>query len=205
MVATGIGVSVLFMRLKIFILRFNPTYMSSYRALTKHPETNSYTWAEWRDDYFGPHHYGVRFDGENRWHDPKDKFLKVIDDEHEDWFEDRCPFMAKVETTKESGGHRIDMEFPEFWMKLIAAEFDRSVAGLLDDDDAVNNPAHYNDHPSGIECIEVTRHMSFNLGNAIKYLWRHGKKDPEKTIEDLRKAVFYIEDEIKRIEGGKDA
>jgi len=65
--------------------------------------------------------------------------------------------------------------------------------------DPVNNPNHYSDHPSGVECLTITRHMSFNIGNAIKYLWRHGKKDPEKTIEDLRKAIFYIEDEIKRL------
>jgi hypothetical protein len=65
--------------------------------------------------------------------------------------------------------------------------------------DPVNNPKHYNDHPSGIECIEVTRHMNFNIGNAVKYLWRHGKKDPMKTIEDLKKAKFYIQDEIKKL------
>ncbi len=148
--------------------------MSTYRALTKHPETNSYTWAEWRDDHFGPRHYGVRFDGENKWHDPKDKFLKVIDLAHEAWYQD--PIVKKSLT--------LDVNFTKRTLK---------------DQCPVNAPAHYNDHPSGVECIEITRHMSFNLGNAIKYLWRHGKKDPEKTIEDLRKAVFYIEDEIERL------
>lgn len=60
--------------------------------------------------------------------------------------------------------------------------------------DAVNNPTHYTSHPSGIECIDVTRHMSFNLGNATKYIWRCDlKKD---AIEDLRKAIFYLNDEI---------
>ena len=67
------------------------------------------------------------------------------------------------------------------------------------DKDPVNNPSHYK-HPSGIECIEVTRHMNFNIGNAMKYLWRHGKKDRKKTVEDLRKAVFYIQDEIKLLQ-----
>ena len=66
--------------------------------------------------------------------------------------------------------------------------------------DMVNHPTHYTSHPSGIEAIEVTRHMNFNLGNAMKYLWRAGIKDESKTIEDLRKAVFYINDEIKRLE-----
>lgn len=71
--------------------------------------------------------------------------------------------------------------------------------------DMVNHPPHYTSDPSGVECIEITRHRNFNVGNAIKYLWRAGlKKDAElidntKTIEDLRKAIFYIEDEIKRL------
>lgn len=62
--------------------------------------------------------------------------------------------------------------------------------------DKVNHPKHYNSHPSGIECIEIVRHMGFNLGNAIKYIWRCDLKDNE--IEDLKKAIFYISDEIKR-------
>jgi len=60
--------------------------------------------------------------------------------------------------------------------------------------DPVNHPKHYTNHPSGIECIEITEHMSFNLGNALKYIWRCDlKKD---AIEDLKKAKFYIEREI---------
>ena len=59
------------------------------------------------------------------------------------------------------------------------------------------NPQHYKQHPSGVECIQITEHMNFNLGNAIKYLWRAGLKgDP---VEDLEKAAWYIEREIKRI------
>lgn len=62
--------------------------------------------------------------------------------------------------------------------------------------DTVNHPAHYTAHPSGIECIEVTEHMSFNVGNAVKYLWRADLKgDP---IEDLRKAAWYVQREIER-------
>ena len=67
--------------------------------------------------------------------------------------------------------------------------------------DQVNHPAHYTAHPSGIEAIQITRHMNFNLGNAIKYIWRAGIKNEGKHIEDLKKAIFYINDEIKRIEG----
>ena len=71
--------------------------------------------------------------------------------------------------------------------------------------DSVNHPSHYNSHPSGIECIEIARHHNFNIGNSIKYLWRAGLKseegmeDTDKQIEDLNKAIWYINDEIKRI------
>lgn len=67
--------------------------------------------------------------------------------------------------------------------------------------DPVNHPAHYTSDPSGIECIQITRHRNFNVGNAIKYLWRAGLKDDKKRIEDLKKAIFYINDEIRRLEG----
>lgn len=63
--------------------------------------------------------------------------------------------------------------------------------------DLVNHPKHYNAHPSGIECIDIVRHESFNIGNAMKYIWRHkNKKNP---VEDLEKAIFYLQDEIKLI------
>ena len=62
--------------------------------------------------------------------------------------------------------------------------------------DVVNQPKHYTEHPSGIECIQVTEHMGFNLGNAIKYIWRCDlKKD---AIEDLKKAKWYIDREIDK-------
>ena len=64
--------------------------------------------------------------------------------------------------------------------------------------DPVKNPAHYTQHPSGIECIEVTRHYNFNIGNAIKYLWRHGLKDGNSSVQDLKKAIWYINDEINK-------
>jgi hypothetical protein len=67
--------------------------------------------------------------------------------------------------------------------------------------DLVNHPPHYTSDPSGVECIQITRHRNFNIGNAIKYLWRAGLKDDKKEIEDLRKALFYIQNEIDRLEG----
>jgi hypothetical protein len=65
--------------------------------------------------------------------------------------------------------------------------------------DVVDNPRHYTSHPSGVECIQVVEHMPFCLGNAMKYIWRAGLKDDEVT--DLRKAVWYLEREIRRRSG----
>jgi len=62
--------------------------------------------------------------------------------------------------------------------------------------DSVNHPPHYNTHPSGIECIEITRHMNFNLGNVVKYIWRADDKDD--PVENLEKAAWYLNDEITR-------
>jgi Protein of unknwon function (DUF3310) len=64
--------------------------------------------------------------------------------------------------------------------------------------DVVNHPPHYTAHPSGVECIQVTEHMNFCVGNAIKYLWRSDLKD--NPIEDLKKAVWYVNREIERRE-----
>lgn len=61
--------------------------------------------------------------------------------------------------------------------------------------DPVNKPKHYTSHPSGIECIQITEHMSFTVGNALKYIWR---ADLKNGIEDLEKAKWYIEREIAR-------
>jgi hypothetical protein len=62
--------------------------------------------------------------------------------------------------------------------------------------DMVNHPPHYKGHASGVECIEITRHMDFCLGNAVKYLFRREKKG--NLCEDLKKAVWYINQEIER-------
>jgi hypothetical protein len=71
--------------------------------------------------------------------------------------------------------------------------------------DQVNHPKHYTSDPSGIECIDITRHRNFNIGNAIKYLWRAGLKEDkdrkliDKQVEDLNKAIWYLVDEIHRL------
>lgn len=71
----------------------------------------------------------------------------------------------------------------------------------MKENDPVNHPAHYTSHPSGVECIQITRWMNFNLGNVIKYVWRAGNKG--NAIEDLKKARWYLDDEIKRREGSQ--
>lgn len=74
----------------------------------------------------------------------------------------------------------------------------------------VNHPDYYNSHPSGIECIDIIRHYCFDIGNAIKYLWRAGLKkeigldERQKEIEDLKKAIWYIKDRIKQLEDDKE-
>lgn len=62
--------------------------------------------------------------------------------------------------------------------------------------DLVNHPPHYTAHPSGVECIQITETMNFCLGNAVKYIWRADLKDD--AIEDLKKAVWYVNREIER-------
>ena len=67
---------------------------------------------------------------------------------------------------------------------------------VLEESDPVNHPPHYTQHPSGVECIQITEHMSFNLGNALKYIWRCDLKAD--AIKDLEKAIWYIEREIAK-------
>lgn len=66
--------------------------------------------------------------------------------------------------------------------------------------DPVNHPAHYTSHASGVECIQITEHMNFNLGNALKYIWRADLKAD--AMQDLQKAQFYIAREIERRKNG---
>jgi Protein of unknwon function (DUF3310) len=64
--------------------------------------------------------------------------------------------------------------------------------------DMVNHPKHYTAHPSGVECVDIAEYMTFNVGNAVKYLWRSGLKTKD-PIEDLKKAAWYIQREIERL------
>lgn len=96
-------------------------------------------------------------------------------------------------------------EFKEYFKKYTLPIKDSS-------NDRVNHPSHYTwlKELCDIEVIDITRHMNFNLGNVIKYVLRSGHKseqgmsDKQKTIEDLKKARFYIDDEIRRLENDKE-
>jgi hypothetical protein len=82
--------------------------------------------------------------------------------------------------------------------------------------DEIDHPKHYNSHPSGIECITVAEHHNFNIGNVLKYIWRAGMKAPVRpvgpgdvldvkswtraTLTDLKKARWYLDREIQRLE-----
>ena len=69
--------------------------------------------------------------------------------------------------------------------------------------DTVNYPPHYRAHASGVECIQITEHMNFCLGNAVKYIWRAGVKSSD-PVEDLSKAVWYLNREIQRLETAQE-
>ena len=87
--------------------------------------------------------------------------------------------------------------------RMIENELQRNNTGGEFDD--VQMPEHYNSHPSGVECIEICEHFNFNIGNAIKYLWRYAFK-PDK-VKELNKASWYVNKEINRLQdkmiGGK--
>lgn len=64
--------------------------------------------------------------------------------------------------------------------------------------DIINHPAHYTGVTAGIECIDIARHLNFQLGNALKYVWRAGKKGGSAMeLEDLKKALWYLQDSIQ--------
>lgn len=93
--------------------------------------------------------------------------------------------------------HRVGM-FQVYYREPYKLNADIAVAEATE----VDHPTHYTSHPSGVECIEITEHMNFNLGNAMKYIWRAGLKG--KRLTDLKKAIFYINREIARIQGANN-
>lgn len=94
---------------------------------------------------------------------------------------------------------------PGLDLVIVEYEGDEQKEEINSSEDRVGHPSHYTSHPSGVECIDITRHYCFDIGNAIKYLWRAGLKkeegisDRDKEIEDLEKAVWYIKDHIESL------
>lgn len=103
-------------------------------------------------------------------------------------------------TGPSSGDCYIDTDTGTFYVREKAwkakTAHDTAKNGVTDE---INNPSHYTQHPSGIECIQITEHMSFNLGNAMKYIWRCGEKGNGNEVKDLKKAIWYLNREISRI------
>ena len=81
-------------------------------------------------------------------------------------------------------------------LNQLCRDIDQEKEKQAHEPETVEHPHHYTAHPSGIECIDVAEHMSFNIGNAVKYLWRVDLKDD--PIENLRKARWYITRELER-------
>lgn len=113
-----------------------------------------------------------------------------------------------------------DSQWPVGVQAVYLSTLSKQVKPITCLNDAVNHPKHYNSNPSGVECIEVIRHMTFNVGNAVKYCWRAGLKvvsNPNAygsehlaqvaqklaKIEDLKKAIWYLQDEVTLLEGTK--
>lgn len=90
-------------------------------------------------------------------------------------------------------------EEPKRDCKAWACEFEPPKDHLLKMPEIINHPEHYTSHPSGVECITIAQHENFCVGSALKYLWRRNLKG--RQIEDLKKAIRYIEYEIERLEG----
>ena len=88
---------------------------------------------------------------------------------------------------------------PSCWNKYTIAAARHEATGAECWEATVNHPPHYTKHPSGIECIQITEHMGFCLGNVIKYVWRAGEKGNE--LADLHKARWYLDRHIAKLEG----
>jgi hypothetical protein len=92
----------------------------------------------------------------------------------------------------------ISPELRESLRKLDEKSMKVTMAETMSGPDDPINPDHYKNHPSKVECIQITEHFNFCRGNAIKYLWRAGEKGD--AIEDLKKARWYVDREIQRLE-----
>ena len=101
--------------------------------------------------------------------------------------------MSRIEPTFTDDFGDIRKLTAQAWADQIASEKKEPTFNSI-------NPNHYRTHPSGVECIQITEHMGFNLGNCVKYIWRADLKNNDCGLEDLNKALWYIEREINRRE-----
>lgn len=106
--------------------------------------------------------------------------------------------MVKVETLTFPEGITLE------WSPIFSSAPVVGTTGKEIDPDGVNHPSHYNQHPSGVECVDIAQHYNFNVGNAIKYLWRAGLKTTEgpareAEVKDINKAIWYLNQELKRL------
>ena len=99
-----------------------------------------------------------------------------------------------------SNGFQQALDYHASQLKLMTGSPNLDCNIEVQDVDLINDPPHYKAHPSGIECIEVTEHMGFCLGNVVKYIWRVGLKEDVNALDDLKKAAWYLNREISRLE-----
>lgn len=107
-----------------------------------------------------------------------------------------CDLCREAGTRCQECARRWAQHLANDWSDLPPIE--PSSSGSPNNSDPVNHPKHYTSSPSGIECIDVVEHMPFCRGNVVKYCFRAGLKGDE--LEDLRKARWYLEREIARVE-----
>jgi hypothetical protein len=114
----------------------------------------------------------------------------------------RCKRCGAVKRSAAESSCVVDASHPDAlkWAASLAAAAN---AGPAAPHDPVNHPLHYCSHPSGVEVIVITEHLSFCAGNAVKYILRCGLKEDEDPIEALKKARWYIDREIGRLSKGK--
>lgn len=141
---------------------------------------------------FGDTYIGVNYPGvSHKMCDAKGTWRKTEPLEPKTPNGDQCDYdwCKSRETTLVNDGHGK-------WKRYCSLHFDKEIGSSTD---PINRPAHYTAHPSGVECITITEAFNFNLGNAIKYIWRAGLKGDRS--EDLKKAAWYVNREIERRAG----
>lgn len=102
-----------------------------------------------------------------------------------------------VEAANVAGGAtKVVVDIPGDYESVETEEFVKPAPDAI-------NPAHYQGFSNGAQVVDITEHLSFCAGNAIKYLARAGKKDPAKHVEDLEKAAWFVQREIQRVKAGE--